>query len=195
MIDRLLNLHDLVDDIFSKRDFTGITSSQERKMRSLAFTYDDWELLNALHDCLEPFDKVTTILSGDYPTQSMAYFAVQTIRENVQEKHHPSSYHAIYWQEFRLSIAILSWWFSSRYSKTWNESEKYFSTFFSRCFFWKSHAGTSDMNWLFVKYLFNQQVVLQLKYKKIACCQKKIHTWRKSSAQIWQKIYISIFCL
>ena len=48
-----------------------------------------------MHDCLEPFDKVTTILSGDYPTQSMAYFALQTIRENVQEKHHPSSYHAI----------------------------------------------------------------------------------------------------
>lgn len=95
MIDRLLDLRGLVDEMFSKRDFTRLTSAQERKMRSLAFTYDDWDLLKALHDCLEPFDKVTTILSGDYPTQSMAYYALQTLRESVQQTHNPTSYHTV----------------------------------------------------------------------------------------------------
>ncbi|CAF1498606.1 unnamed protein product [Rotaria magnacalcarata] len=95
MIDRLLNLRSLVDEIFAKRDFNGLTSAQETKLRSIMFTYDDWELLTALHDCLSPFDKATTILSGDYPTQSMSYFVLQTLKENVQQKFNPTYYHTI----------------------------------------------------------------------------------------------------
>jgi hypothetical protein len=95
MIERLINLRGLVDEIFGKRDFKGLTFAQETKLRSLVFTYDDWELINALHDCLDPFDKATTILSGDYPTQSMSYFALQTLKENVQQTFNPTYYHAL----------------------------------------------------------------------------------------------------
>ncbi|CAM4988101.1 unnamed protein product, partial [Rotaria socialis] len=95
MIDRLLNLRSLVDEIFAKRDFNGLTSAQETKLRSIMFTYDDWELLTALHDCLSPFDKATTTLSGDYPTQSMSYFVLQTLKENVQQNFNPTYYHTI----------------------------------------------------------------------------------------------------
>ncbi|CAF3914448.1 unnamed protein product [Rotaria sp. Silwood1] len=81
--------------MFAKRDFTGLTSIQEKKFRSLVFTYDDWELINAFHDCLDIFDKATTMLSGDYPTQSMSYFVLQTLKENVQQTLNPTYYHMI----------------------------------------------------------------------------------------------------
>ena len=95
MIDRLISLRLLVDKIFAKRDFSGLTNSQEIKLYSLRFTYDDWELLNALHNCLLPFDQATTILSGDYPTQSMSYSVIETLKENLQEAFNPTYYHAI----------------------------------------------------------------------------------------------------
>ncbi|CAF3752584.1 unnamed protein product [Rotaria sp. Silwood1] len=95
MIHRLINLRDLVDAMFAKRDFKGLTSIQEKKFRSLVFTYDDWELINAFHDCLDIFDKATTMLSGDYPTQSMSYFVLQTLKENVQQTLNPTYYHMI----------------------------------------------------------------------------------------------------
>ncbi|CAF2789011.1 unnamed protein product [Rotaria sp. Silwood2] len=95
MIHRLIKLRDLVDAIFTKRDFKGLTSIQEKKFRSLVFTYDDWELINAFHDCLDIFDKATTMLSGDYPTQSMSYFVLQTLKENVQQTLNPTYYHMI----------------------------------------------------------------------------------------------------
>ena len=84
-----------MDEIFAKRDFSGLTNSQERNLHSLKFTYDDWELLNAFHNCLLPFDQATTMLSGDYPTQSMSYFVIQTLKENLQEAFNPTYYHAI----------------------------------------------------------------------------------------------------
>ncbi|CAF3973102.1 unnamed protein product [Rotaria sp. Silwood1] len=77
MLDRIINHRNLVDEIFTKRDINGLTTAQKVKLRSLVFTYDDWELLNALRDCLLPFEKVTTILSGDYTTQALSYYALQ----------------------------------------------------------------------------------------------------------------------
>ncbi|CAF3781937.1 unnamed protein product [Rotaria magnacalcarata] len=95
MLERLLSLCSLADEIFAKRDYKGLTSTQEGKLRSLIFTYDDWELLSALRDCLEPFDKATTALSGDYPTQSMSYFIIQSLHENFQHSFNPTYYHAV----------------------------------------------------------------------------------------------------
>ncbi|CAF1957957.1 unnamed protein product [Rotaria magnacalcarata] len=95
MLERLLSHRSLVDEIFAKRDYKGLTSTQEGKLRSLIFTYDDWELLIALRDCLEPFDKATTALSGDYPTQSMSYFVIQSLHENFQHSFNPTYYHAV----------------------------------------------------------------------------------------------------
>jgi hypothetical protein len=95
MIHRLISLRGVADEIFTKRDFQGLTPAQERKLRSLGFNYDDWELMNAFCDCLDPFDKATTILSGDYPTQSMSYFTLQTLKENVQQTLNPTYYHTL----------------------------------------------------------------------------------------------------
>ncbi|CAF5041523.1 unnamed protein product, partial [Rotaria magnacalcarata] len=95
MVNRLIKRRGMVDAMFTKRDWKGLTATQEMKIRSLAFNYDDWELLDALRDCLDPFDRVTTILSGDYPTQSMSYYAVQTLKDSVQQTFHLSHYHAM----------------------------------------------------------------------------------------------------
>ena len=95
MIDRVISHRYLVDDIFTQRDLTGLSSAQKRKIRSFVFTHDDWDLLYALRDCLEPFDKITTILSGDYPTQSMSYYALQVLKENVQQTFNSSYYHTV----------------------------------------------------------------------------------------------------
>ncbi|CAF2995559.1 unnamed protein product [Rotaria sp. Silwood2] len=84
MIDRLMKRRGMVDAMFTKRDWKGLTVAQEMKIRSLAFNYDDWEMLDALRVSLDPFDRVTTILSGDYPTQSLSYYALQTLEESVQ---------------------------------------------------------------------------------------------------------------
>ncbi|CAF1358468.1 unnamed protein product [Rotaria magnacalcarata] len=90
-----LIIRSLVDEIFAKRDYKGLTSTQEGKLRSLIFTYDDWEWLSALRDCLEPFDKATTALSGDYSTQSMSYFVIQSLLENFQHSFNPTYYHDV----------------------------------------------------------------------------------------------------
>ncbi|CAF1397078.1 unnamed protein product [Rotaria sp. Silwood1] len=95
MLDRIINHRNLVDEIFTKRDINGLTTAQKVKLRSLVFTYDDWELLNALRDCLLPFEKVTTILSGDYTTQALSYYALQVLKENFYQTSDPSYYHAI----------------------------------------------------------------------------------------------------
>ncbi|CAF1415689.1 unnamed protein product [Adineta steineri] len=95
MINRLISLRDLVDEILNKRDFNGLNATQKQKLRSLIFTHDDWDLLNALHDCLEPFEKITTILSGDYPTQSMSYYALQILKASVEETSDQSHYHKV----------------------------------------------------------------------------------------------------
>jgi hypothetical protein len=95
MINRLLEHRGMIDTMFTKRHWKGLTAAQEMKIRSLAFNYDDWELLDALRDCLDPFKRVTTILSGDYPTQSMSYYALQTLKDSVQHASNLSRYHAM----------------------------------------------------------------------------------------------------
>ena len=95
MIDCLIQLRGLVDGMFTRSDWKGLSSLQEIKIRSLAFTYDDWELLNALRDCLDPFAKATIILSGVYSTKLLSYFVLQTLKENVQQGFSLSDYHSI----------------------------------------------------------------------------------------------------
>ena len=95
MLDRLLTLRSLVDETFAKRDYKGLTSAQEGKLRSLIFTYDEWELLTALRDCLDPFDRVTAALSGDYPTQSMSHFVIQSLHENFEHSFNVTYYHTL----------------------------------------------------------------------------------------------------
>jgi hypothetical protein len=95
MLDRVINHRDLVDEIFTKRDINGLTALQKVNLRSLLITYDDWELLNALRDCLLPFEKVTTMLSGDYPTQALSYYALQVLKTNMNQPSEQSHYHAI----------------------------------------------------------------------------------------------------
>ena len=41
MIDRVISHRYLVDDIFTQRDLTGLSSTQKRKIRSFVFTHDD----------------------------------------------------------------------------------------------------------------------------------------------------------
>ena len=48
-----------------------------------------------LRDSLEPFEKATTMLSSQYPTQSMAYFALEVLKIGVQKSSYPSYYHTL----------------------------------------------------------------------------------------------------
>ena len=66
MIDRFISLRDLVEEIIYRRDIAGLTSAQKVKIRGLVMSPDDWDVLIALRDSLEPFKKVTTVLSGLY---------------------------------------------------------------------------------------------------------------------------------
>lgn len=95
MIDRVIQRRSLIDAMFAEREMKGLSSQQKIKIRSLVFHYNDWEILIALRDCLDPFEKITTVLSGDYATQAMSYFALQTLKESVQQKSIKSHYHAI----------------------------------------------------------------------------------------------------
>ncbi|CAF3240390.1 unnamed protein product, partial [Rotaria sp. Silwood2] len=95
MLRRFINLRDLVEEILYKREINGLTSAQKVKIRSLVINHDDWDLLIALCDSLEPFEKVTTMLSGQYPTQSMSYFALEVLKADVQKSSYPSYYHKL----------------------------------------------------------------------------------------------------
>ena len=95
MIDRFINLRDVVEEIFYKRDINGLTTAQKVKIRSLVISHDEWDLLVALRDSLEPFEKATTMLSGQYPTQSMAYFTLEVLKIGVQKSSYPSYYHTL----------------------------------------------------------------------------------------------------
>ena len=44
MIDRFINLRDVVEEIFYKRDINGLTTAQKVKIRSLVISHDDWDL-------------------------------------------------------------------------------------------------------------------------------------------------------
>ena len=94
MIDRFISLGDLIEKIY-RRDFAGLTSTQKVKIRGPVMCPDDWDVLIALRDSLEPFKKVTTVLSGRYPTQSMSYFALEVLKASVKKSSYPSRYHRL----------------------------------------------------------------------------------------------------
>ncbi|CAF3403267.1 unnamed protein product, partial [Rotaria sp. Silwood2] len=102
MIDRFINLRDLVEEIFYKRDINGLTTAQQVEIRALFISHDDWDVLVAIHDCLKPFEKATTMLSGQYPTQSLAYFSLEVIKAGVQKPSYPSHYHTLAHESLRL---------------------------------------------------------------------------------------------
>ncbi|CAF1430507.1 unnamed protein product [Rotaria sordida] len=102
MLDRFINLRDLVEEIFYKRDINGLTTAQQVEIRALFISHDDWDVLVAVHDCLKPFEKATTMLSGQYPTQSLAYFSLEVIKAGVQKPSYPSYYHALANESLRL---------------------------------------------------------------------------------------------
>ncbi|CAF3939238.1 unnamed protein product, partial [Rotaria sp. Silwood1] len=102
MIDRFINLRDLVEEIFYKRDINGLTTAQQVEIRTLFITHDDWDVLVAIRDCLKPFEEATTMLAGQYPTQSLAYFSLDVIKAGVQKSSYPSYYHALANESLRL---------------------------------------------------------------------------------------------
>jgi hypothetical protein len=159
MIKRLIGLRGLADDIFMKRDFQGLTPVQEKKLRLLVFTFDDWELLSALYDCLDPFDRATTILSGDYPTQSMSYFTLQTLKENVLQTFNPTYYHAI----INKSLKLQSGYYLDEFLPSAQKIGMKVRNLFKLHFFTDSFFGKVVYAYLgWTSFLYNLHLILLL---------------------------------
>ena len=77
MLKRFLEHKAVIQTIVAapERFRNGLTKKQQCKLKKLAFTHDEWKLLDTLSSMLEPFCDATVLLSGQYyPTLGLSYY-------------------------------------------------------------------------------------------------------------------------
>jgi hypothetical protein len=63
----------------------GLTTDQKRRLRELAITHREWQLLDTLKSILEPFVLATSVLSGQtYPTMATSFYVHRLISLYLQ---------------------------------------------------------------------------------------------------------------
>ena len=80
MLERLLCHKVVVQAIVgSPEQFrSSLSRKQETKMKRLALSHDEWDLLELVYSILEPFRHATVLLSGQtYPTLSLTYYIMK----------------------------------------------------------------------------------------------------------------------
>jgi hypothetical protein len=82
MLTRLLTFEQVINDItYTPHVQAGLSKKQIKKLKSLANTSVDWELLRSLHNVLAPFYLATQCLSGrKYTTLALSYWVTQNLR-------------------------------------------------------------------------------------------------------------------
>lgn len=83
MLERLLQLRSIAASICLSQSIVGLTQQQSTKLADISFSSHEWVLLAAIRDALRPFSVATTMLSGSYPTMSMLYFVLKTLRDGL----------------------------------------------------------------------------------------------------------------
>jgi hypothetical protein len=83
MIDRFIIYRDIIEEITKNpHKIIGLNAKQLGRLRSLRFKTEDFETLESLKICLEPFYRATKILSGsNYATCSLAYVVLKMLQK------------------------------------------------------------------------------------------------------------------
>ena len=91
MPERLLCLQ-VVKSIFIHK-FSSINAEQKSSLTKVYLNYECWDIIQALHNVLKPFELATRALSGKhYATLSLAYTTINILRFGLKPKDHDSIY-------------------------------------------------------------------------------------------------------
>ncbi|CAF3985596.1 unnamed protein product [Rotaria sp. Silwood1] len=95
MLQRVIHHQLVVRSVFIYK-FPTITAVQKSSLANAYLDYDQWDLMQALHDVLAPFEMATRSLSGKhYATLALAYTTINIIRFGLQSKENDSPYLAL----------------------------------------------------------------------------------------------------
>ncbi|CAF0843376.1 unnamed protein product [Rotaria sordida] len=95
MLQRVIHHQLVVRSVFIYK-FPTITAVQKSLFANAYLDYDQWNLMQALHDVLALFEMATRSLAGKhYVTLALAYTTINIIRFGLQSKENDSSYLAL----------------------------------------------------------------------------------------------------
>ena len=90
MLRRLVDHQVLVKGVFIHK-FPEITAEQRSSLVKMYLDHEDWEIMQAIHDVLEPFEFATRGLSGKhYATLALAYTTINILRFGLKPKEQDS---------------------------------------------------------------------------------------------------------
>ena len=92
MLERLLCRQEVVKSVLIHK-FSRINAEQKSSLAKVYLNYECWDIIQALHDVLKPFELATRALSGKhYATLSLAYTTINILRFGLKPKYHDSIY-------------------------------------------------------------------------------------------------------
>ncbi len=92
MLDRLIQYQIVVKSVFIHK-FPDINAEQRSSLVKVYLDHENWEIMQALHDILRPFELATRGLSGKhYATLALAYTTINILRYGLKPKEQDSRY-------------------------------------------------------------------------------------------------------
>jgi hypothetical protein len=90
MLHRLVDHQVVVKSVFIHK-FPEITAEQRSSLAKVYLDHKDWDIMQALHDVLEPFEFATRGLSGKhYATLALAYTTINILKFGLKPKEQDS---------------------------------------------------------------------------------------------------------
>ena len=92
MLKRLLHHQHIVTSIFTHK-FPSISTAQRMTLAKVRLDQKSWEILQALHDVLEPLELATRALSGKHcVTQDLVHTTIGILRYGLEPKSQDGPY-------------------------------------------------------------------------------------------------------
>jgi hypothetical protein len=90
MLKRLIDHQVVVKSVFIHK-FPTITAEQRSSLAKVYIDHKNWDILQALHEILQPLELATRSLSGKhYATLALAYTTINILRFRLKPKSHDS---------------------------------------------------------------------------------------------------------
>ena len=94
MLKRILAHQEIVKSVFIYK-FPNLTDEQRSSLANVYIDHDGWELMQAIHDVLEPLELATRALSGKYyGTLGLAHITIAILRYGLTPRDQDSAYSA-----------------------------------------------------------------------------------------------------
>lgn len=108
MLERLLTHKDIINSIVSSPDrIAGLHRDQKAKLKSLALSHNDWDVIAVLHEILRPFAIATKILSAqNYPTMAASLYVTRKLEMFLSDNDGDSSIVTVLKQSLRFRFKL-----------------------------------------------------------------------------------------